>query len=329
MAPEQKKVLIFCPTFFGYQNRIAQAFEDEGYSVDLYDERPNNGFFCKTFLRLNFKPYKVVVRKYIKKVINENANKQYDYVLVVKSEAAGEKELKLLREAYPNAQFVLYLWDSVANVPDGEKKLSLYDKVLTFDPADAEKYNIPFLPIPYGKEYSQAVQKDTYEYDVAFIGTAHSVRPRVVKEIKKQCENMGKKCFTYFYSPHILVYFLNKLTNKDYKYISRKEVNFKGLSAKEVCEIYGSSQCVLDIEHPRQKGTTTRPVEMLPMKKKIITTNTHVKDFDFYSENNFLIIDRDNPTISEEFFNKPYVEVSKEVVDKYSPKTFAKKCLGE
>jgi hypothetical protein len=162
---------------------------------------------------------------------------------------------------------------------------------------------------------------------VAFIGTAHSVRPRVIKTIEKQCEQMGKKCFHYFYSPHILVYLLNKITNKDYKFISLKEVNFKGLSAKEVCEIYGASQCVLDIEHPRQKGTTTRPVEMLPMKKKIITTNTHVKDFDFYSENNFLIIDRDNPQINEEFFESPYIEASKEVVEKYSPKTFVETLL--
>lgn len=324
----KKSVLMFCPKFFGYEKRLSNAISDEGYLVDLYDERPNNGFICKTLLRLNFKPYKAVVRKYIKKIIDKNADKQYDYVLVVKSEAAGEKELKLLREAYPNARFILYLWDSVANVPDGEKKLSLYDKVLTFDPDDAKKYNIPFLPIPYGKEYSQAEQKDTYEYDVAFIGTAHSVRPRIVKAIKKQCEAMGRKCFTYFYSPHILVYLLNKFTNCDYKYISLKEINFKGLTANEVCEIYNSSKCVLDIEHPRQKGTTTRPVEMLPMKKKIVTTNTYVKDFDFYSENNFLIIDRNNPVIKEEFFETPYLMATEDILYKYSPKKFVETILG-
>lgn len=319
-----KSVLMFCPNFFGYEKRLADAISQEGYDVDLYDERPNNGFFCKVFLRLNFKPYKAVVRKYIKKIIAENEGKHYDYVFVVKSEAAGKKELELLRQTYKDATFILYLWDSVENVPDGEKKIALYDKVFTFDPNDAQKYNIPFLPIPYGKEYSQAEQSEAYKYDVAFIGTAHSVRPRVVKAIKKQCEDMGKKCFYYFFSPHIFVYLFNKLINRDYKYISLKEVNFKGLTSKEVCEIYNSSQCVLDIEHPRQKGTTTRPVEMLPMKKKIITTNTHVKDFEFYNENNFMIIDRDNPVIDEAFFAKAYIETSKEVVEKYSPKAFAK-----
>ena len=64
----------------------------------------------------------VILRKYIKMVIEQNKDKQYDYVLVVKSEAFGEKELELLRNAYKNAEFILYLWDSVVNVPDGEKK---------------------------------------------------------------------------------------------------------------------------------------------------------------------------------------------------------------
>ena len=325
----KKSVLMFAPKFFNYEKRLSTAISDEGYEVDLYDERPNNGFLCKALLRLNFKPYKAVVRKYIRKIVAENKDKQYDYVLVVKSEAAGKKELEILRNAYPNAKFILYLWDSIDNVPDGENKLSLYDKVMTFDPADAEKYNIPFLPIPYGKEYAEEKQTDEYKYDVAFIGTAHSVRPRVIKTIEKQCEQMGKKCFHYFYSPHILVYLLNKITNKDYKFISLKEVNFKGLSAKEVCEIYGASQCVLDIEHPRQKGTTTRPVEMLPMNKKIITTNQYVKNFEFFNDNNFLIIDRDNPVINSEFFNSPYIPVNDDVLYSYSPQKFVKTILED
>lgn len=325
MINNKQSVLMFCPNFFGYEKRVCEALKSEGFDVDLYDERPNNGFFCKVFLRLNFKPYKLVVRKYIKKVIAENKDKKYDYVFVVKSEAAGKKEVELLRKAYPNAKFILYLWDSVKNVPDGEKKIPLYDKVFTFDPQDAEKYNLPFLPIPYGKEYVKQEQSASFKYDVAFIGTAHSVRPRVVKEIKAQCEKQGRKCFYYFYSPHPLVYLLNKLTNKDYKYISFKEINFKPMSTNDVCEVYSQSRCVLDIEHPKQTGTTTRPVEMLPMQKKIITTNSYVKNFEFFNDNNFCIIDRLNPVVNPEFFDKPYLAVDDETLYKYSGENFAKK----
>lgn len=321
---KNKKVLMFCPTFFGYENRVADAMRDEGYEVDLYDERPNSGFICKTSLRLNLKLYKPIVRKYIQKVIDENRGKKYDYVFVVKSEATGKNEIEMLRKAYPEAEFILYFWDSVANVPDGEKKIGLYDRVLTFDPVDAKKYNLPFLPIPYGKEHEQTEDVSEHIYDAAFIGTAHSVRPRVVKQIKEQCGQYGRKCFTYFYSPHVLVYLLNKLTNPNYKHISLKEIHFKPLPSAEVCKIYKLSKAVIDIEHPKQQGTTTRPVEMLPMKKKIITTNSFVKEFAFYNTNNFCIIDRNDPKIDEDFFDTEYLPVKQEVLDKYSPKAFVR-----
>ena len=64
----KKSVLMFAPKFFNCEKRLSTAISDEGYEVDLYDERPNNGFLCKALLRLNFKPYKAVVRKYIRKI---------------------------------------------------------------------------------------------------------------------------------------------------------------------------------------------------------------------------------------------------------------------
>lgn len=321
-----KKVLMFCPTFFGYEKRLENALKSCGYAVDLYDERPSNGFFGKTFIRLGFKIYRPVVKKYVERIIAENRAKDYDYILVVKGEVLWEAELSLLRAAFPNAKFVLYLWDSVINTRNCEKNMPLYDKVLSFDPEDAKRFNLPFLPIPFGKEYSYE-EAEKYEYAAAFIGTAHSVRPRVVKQIKKQLEDMGEKCFTYFYSPHILVFWLNKFTNPDYKYLSLKEVNFKPISAKDVSDVYNKTKCVIDIEHPRQKGATTRPVELLPMKKKIITTNSYVKNFKFYNDNNFLIIDRDNPVIDKSFFTTDYSPIDDNILELYSPSAFVEKCL--
>lgn len=323
-SAQKPRVLMFCVSFFGYEKRIAQALQDSGYEVDLFDERPGNGFIDKVCVRKNIKIYRGVIRRYVQDIIEKQKEKKYDYVFVVKGEAIGEKEIAILRQAYPNAKFVLYLWDSVRNIPDCEKRMPCYDRVLTFDSSDAEKYGITFLPIPYGKEHVQHSTADHYEYDVAFIGTAHSIRPRVVKQVEEICRKNGRKCFTYFYSPHILVYFLNRLTNPNYRWIKRSDVHFESLSTEETCRIFNLSKCILDVEHPRQSGTTTRPVEMLPMRKKIISTNVHVKDFLFYNENNFCIIDRDNPQIDERFWDLPYVDVAQEVIDRYSPEQFVR-----
>lgn len=331
MIENKKSVLMFCPKFFGYEKRLADAIREEGYIVDLYDERPNNGFFCKTFLRLNFKFYKPVVRKYISSVIEERKDKNYDYVLIVKSEAAGEKEIEMLRRAYPNAKFILYLWDSVANVPDGEKKLSLYDKVLTFDPVDADKYSIKLRPLFFSNEYETQSQTDRqdYLYDFAFIGTAHTNRALVVKKLAQDCQRRGTNYFSYLFLPHKMVYLYNKLTNKDFKNVSLKDIKFESITPKEITEVYKKSRCILDVEHIKQRGLTMRTIEMLGMGKKIITTNNYIKSYDFYNENNIYLIDRNSPTVDENFWTSKYEPVPTEIFNRYKIKNFVRELFEE
>lgn len=323
---DRKSVLLLCSSFFGYENRIRDALSEIGLDVYLHDERPNEGFISKSCIRLNVGMYRPFLCRYYRSIISRYENMSFDYVLVITGEAVNEKVLHMLREAYPKAEFILYLWDSVINIPDCRHRMKLYDRVLTFDPEDAKTFRIPFLSVPYGKEHTRLYPVGDYQYDVAFVGTAHSIRPRVVKEFSRLCADQGKTCYTYFYSPHILVYLANKLINPSYRYITLKDVHFKPLSIDEVCKIYAASRCVLDIEHTSQHGTTPRTVEMLPMKRKIITTNPLVKNYEFYHENNFFIIDRVNPQIDVEFFDTPYVPVADEVLQRHSPVYFAK-CL--
>lgn len=323
-----KKVLMFCPQFFGYDKRIRQAMQDAGYEVDLANDRAGDDFLSKVCIRLNLKCYYPVVRNYIRSLINRFSEKKFDYIVVVKGEGVNTEAIALLRDAYPQAEFILYLWDSVANIPECEKRMKLYDRVLTFDPADADKYGIPYLNIPYSQESTEYQATGKFDYDVAFIGTAHSVRPRIVKQIQTCCQKAGRKCYVYLYSPHILVYLFNKITNPDYKWIRRKDVHFKPLTSQQVYKIYSTSKCILDIEHPKQQGTTTRPVEMLPMKKKIITTNGSVRNFPFYNENNFCIIDRDHLLLDISFFDTEYVPIDEKIIQQYSPGEFVRMLLN-
>lgn len=328
----KKSVLMFCPKFFGYENRLSKAISEAGFDVDLYDERPSNSFFGKTFLRLNFKFYKPVVRRYIRNIICENKDKNYDYVFVVKSEAAGKKELKLLREAYPNAKFILYLWDSVENVPDGEKKLSLYDKVFTFDPVDAEKYSIKLRPLFFSNEYENNNQlEDTqdYLYDFAFIGTAHTNRALIVKKLADDCKKRGTNYFSYLFLPHKFVYLYNKLVNKDFKDVAFSDIKFQSITPAQITEVYKKSRSILDVEHIKQRGLTMRTIEMIGMGKKIITTNSYIKSYDFYNPNNIYLINRNSPTVDESFWTSKYEQVPKEIFDRYKIESFVRELFDE
>ena len=96
---------MFCSAFFGYDQRIATAIRDLGFHVDLFDERPSNSVFAKTCIRYDFKPYHSVSRHYVEKVV-ASAEKDYDYVFVIKGEALNRDCIELLRKAYPNAVFI-------------------------------------------------------------------------------------------------------------------------------------------------------------------------------------------------------------------------------
>ena len=61
------------------------------------------------------------------------------------------------------------------------------------------------------KDFSQQAFPEDFDYDVAFIGTAHSSRPRIVKTLTAQCKQRGRKFYSYLFTPHYLVYFYNKL----------------------------------------------------------------------------------------------------------------------
>ena len=55
-------------------------------------------------------------------------------------------------------------------------------------------------------------------------------------------------------------------------------------------EIVTNSKCVLDSAQANQNGLTIRVIEMLGAKKKIITTNEDVVNYDFYRPKMFMYI---------------------------------------
>lgn len=168
----------------------------------------------------------------------------------------------------------------------------------------------------YTKEFeveSNAIPK----YDLAFIGTLHSVRPAVLSQIEKQCRHLGLTFYQFLYIPHPIVFLYNKLTNKNFKGVKYAQLHRKPLSTEETIRIYKDSKAVLEIENSRQSGATTRLGEMLGMQKKIVTT-FNCKGEDYYRKENQLVIDCKNAVLNQEFFNIPYVPLPEAIRKKYS-----------
>ena len=306
--------------------RQAELFKHvcDQYGMLFHDiaDKPNEGPFGKIAGRLHIRFYERKLFHYYKKAIDKFRD-SFDYIIVIRGEYTPVKAIKYLREKNQKAKIILYMWDSIINNHGIEKKWPLFDKVFTFDRADYlnNKDRIGFIPLFYCEEYIKRINKNApIIYDIAFIGTAHGDRAKIVKSIEKECEKYGLRLYKFLYSPHILVYYYNKLFNKDYKYISKKELSFKALTQKQIYEIYNQSKCVLDIEIKTQTGLTMRTMDILGLNKKMITTNHDIINYDFYRESNVQLLDRNNIEIDKDFLGKPYQKLENEIYDKYSMK---------
>src|SRR5690606_24489345 len=104
-----------------------------------------------------------------------------------------------------------------------------------------------------------------------------------------------------------IVYNNEKKIEKYRKY----PINFikKGLTFEESMIECKSSEIVLDVENKIHAGLSFRAFEAVGYKRKLITNNKLVKEFDFYNERNIYIINESSMSL-EQFLEEPYCEIN-------------------
>lgn len=319
---EGKKVLLLAPKFFGYEFEIKKELENLGAKVIYFDERPKNDFFTKVLIRLNQKYFiKKKINDYYIYIANETKGENIDYLFLVSPETIDIKKINYFKSLHPNIKVYTYMWDSIKNKKKSMQYIEVSDKFFTFDPSDVKINNkIDFLPLFYIEDYKNLDDSMAHEFDISFIGTIHSNRYQVVKSIQTE----GLRVFYFFYSPSKILFTLQRFLNKDFRSINLNDISFESLNKKQILVKISKSKAVIDIEHPDQKGLTMRTMEMIGAKKKLITTNSNIKEYDFYLPNNIYIVDRNNPQISKSFFESRYEELPQNIYDKYSLRNWIK-----
>lgn len=317
---KDKKILFFAPSFFNYEIEIKNKLINLGAKVDFYDERMKPTNLEKVIIRLKKDLLLKKIKNYYQKIIEENKNKKYDYIFFLSPETITRELLIQLKKSQKQAKLILYMYDSIKNKKNALEILDEFDDCFTFDKGDSKEYsNFKFLSLFYLDEYKNSSQKKkNIKYDLSFIGTIHTDRYRIIKKIGQLLIEKKLVLKTYMYFPSKLMYLFMKIFNKDYRYSKFKEFSFSSISKEEILEILLSSRIILDIQHPNQIGLTMRTIEMIGLKKKIITTNGNIKEYDFYNPNNILIIDRENVEIDYSFFQKEYIELDEKIYEKYS-----------
>ena len=323
MFLQGKRILFFSAHLFGYQNDIRLAMESVGAIVDYYDERPANNFLVKGVIRINRNLLAGYINLYYNKIIKETLQKEYDYVFFIKGESISASNVRRLKQFHPEANFIIYHWDSIANNSNAQNLLPYFDRVFSFDKIDCERLGLHFLPLFYTPDYANIPYYDKeIKYDMLFVGTTHSDRYKLVKRIEEQIIKMGGLCLTWFYFPSKILYYKMKIQNSYLRQIPVHTFHFKPMSKELLLQLYAGSRIIIDVQHPKQTGLTMRCIETLGAKRKLITTNYYIIEYDFYNPDNILVVDRNLPYVPEKFLNEPYRDTPKEIYESYSIKNW-------
>jgi hypothetical protein len=311
-----QRVLLVAPRFFGYEREIKGEIERRGAIVDWLPDRPFDTPLMSALTR--HKPNWVLPsadRLYERMLLQMGAT-HYDTILVINGQTLSYRMLGDLRTSFPAARLVLYMWDSVDNRQGVLDNLPLFDTAFSFDPSCAQTYGMRERPLFFAKGFEQAPRED-FDYHLSFVGTAHTDRYAVVSKLRDSL-TPELRGYWYLYLQAPWVYHAYRMSNPNIRQARRDEFHFAPLNKPALQSVFARSLAVVDIEHPRQRGLTMRTFETMGSHKKLITTNAHVRNYDFFKDENICVVDRAAPRIPGDFLASPFVPISPQLYFRYS-----------
>lgn len=225
--------------------------------------------------------------------------KKYNRFIIFES-LYDKRISKEIKKKNAKCKIIIYFWNSIDEHNRKILQDTNVDEFWTFDKKDAIKYQLKYNP----QFYTKAVKIENYENktsDIAFLGRAKD-RKDEITEIHNKMEKKG--VITNF-----------KIIEKE------KEI----ISYDKYLEMLSETKCILDYNQNGQCGLTLRPMESLFLKKKLITNNKDIINYDFYRPNNIFILGVDNINRIKEFINSPYEEIDEEIIKYYDFESWLKR----
>lgn len=310
------KITVISFDFWNYDAHIVDELRKKGIdahhiNIGAYQHK-NIGAkitnaFSKIFLKKNIKNIRrqELILDSLKKLGTQ------DQILVINPELIERKyhvEIKKFTQKY-----ITYLYDSLARCP-AEHLLDLFDEVFSFDKTDAEKHNFKLVT---NYNYLPENQLDRNpKYSLVYLASFDN-RLKIAEKIANKLNEFGLKYNFRIVGKKSWKKQLPMAKNNGIKY-SRKRI-----SHQEIPKIYNESKVLLDLVRENQDGLSFRIFEAMALKKKIITNNKTIVDYDFYNPNNILILKEDLSNLEKSFFESDYQELSPRIYRKYTLENWA------
>jgi hypothetical protein len=201
--------------------------------------------------------------------------------------------------------------------PDSPRKVDLFDRAFTFDLSDSRSDpRLTYRPLFFLDRYA-SLPPVPQDIDLLFFGTAHGDRYPVLKRLQRALPP-GLRFEQVLYFPSRLVYRLRSVFDGRLRGARRSEFIFQPLGKEAIMSLLARTRIVVDIERPVQTGLTIRTLECLGAGRKLATTNASVLEADFYNPANVAVFDRDQPVLTAQFLQGPYVPPAADLLRRYA-----------
>lgn len=304
------KICIVSYDYWDYDAHIGEALRKKNVEVLQLNlskfthknlgNRLHNAF-SKTFLKKNLKNLK---RKEF--IFNElrKSGKQ-DQILVINPELFDRETHEFLRNQ--TERYIAYLYDSVARNPV-EHLLDLFDDVFSFDQEDCRKFGFKKIS---NYNYISDFQNNTKpNVDLVYLASFDE-RLHFLEKIQTQLERISAK---YLFIIAGKQGWKKKFTNDSKSVIYQR--NF--IPHNEIPKIYAEGKGIVDLVREGQTGLSFRFFEAMGLRKKVVTNNIAVQEYDFYNPKNILVIEDDVSVLQKSFFETDYEKLPKEIYQKYT-----------
>ena len=323
----QKKIILIMPIHFNLYEGVVKNIESIGFKVELLflsDKRftyKNFAQRCHNFIRKTFlfdKRFKQTLKDdfHDNGLTNElnKIDKKIDFGIIIRPDFFSTNTILHVKQKVN--ELVAYQWDGLDRFPKAKNYLNLFDRFYLFDIDDynalKNRHNNVFPTTNFYLDFEEnhLTNSPMTENDIFFIGSYLPNRIDSIIDIGNFFKKLNLKT-------DINIVYHDKNIPKQYE---DTNITFTptSLTYLEMIEKVKKAAVLLDFANNTHNGLSVRTFESLHYKKKLITNNAIVKNYDFYHPNNIFVWDDNNINDIENFLKLPYQEISKEIIQKYS-----------
>lgn len=295
----QKKILFICPDHYDFPDLMASRMTDFGADVQTFIDTGGQ-FYYRFSKYLGLQEW--LNRLARKKLLRLCVDSKFDYLFVIKGNVLDNDTISRIKKLNKGILSIMYQWDSIYNF-DFSDLIPCFDKMYSFDYSDCEKFKeLLFLPLFYIDLVPDLEMNSKRDVDLLAYGVYFPERYRIIREMQEIANEHKLNSHLKLYIPFID--FL-KMIFKERKF-TLKNLSLFPAGRKEINSLLKRSKCVLDVHHPKQTGLTSRTIEALGAKCKLLTTNRNIAKEKFYNENVIQIMNNEDLSKHVDFIRADY-----------------------